>query len=95
MHTSYNGRETPELTCHVSEAESGGYRLIVKRAGEVVHEVLDDDLVAIERARDQYLDPNDILSARVAVWDLLMDNEEMEDMLDAIYAERGRDWRPS
>ena len=92
MDTIDNGHE---LTCHVSEAKSGGYLLTVKRDGEVVHEILDDDLVEIERMRDRYLDPNDILSARVAVWDLLMDNEEMEEMLDAIYSERGRDWRPT
>lgn len=86
--------ETPELTCHVSKMESGGYRLTVKRNGRTVRELLDDDLEEIERTRARYLDPNDFLT-RIALWGGIMEQEEMEEMLDAIYAERGRDWRPT
>lgn len=83
-----------EVTCHVSEVESGGYRLAVKRDGRTFYEMLDNDLEEIERVRDQYLDPSSFLHS-VARWGGYMDDEEVDEMLDAIYAARGRDWRPS
>ena len=94
MDTIDNGFETPELTCHVSEVESGGYRLSVKRAGITLYEMLDNDLEEIERTRAKFLNPKHLLSL-TGLWADLMDDKEMEDMLDAIYAARGRDWRPT
>ena len=83
-----------EVTCHVSKVESGGYRLTVKRGDSTFYEMLDDDIEEIKRVRDRYLDPNDFLS-RIVRWGGFMDDEEVDEMLDAIYAARGRDWRPT
>lgn len=82
------------MRCYVSKVEPEGYRLTVKRGGKTVYEKLDDDREEIERLRADFLDPNNLLSL-TGLWADLMSNDEMEDMLDAIYAARGRDWRPT
>ena len=94
MDTKTSELEAPPLRCYVSKVESGGYRLIVKRGDITLYEMLDNDLEEIERTRANFLDPNNLLHL-TGLWADLMSNDEMEDMLDAIYAGRGRDWRPT
>ena len=94
MDTKATEYEVPPLRCNVSEVDSGGYRLTVKRAGITVYEQVDDDRGELERLSASFLDPTNMLSL-TGLWADLMSNDEIDEMLDAIYAGRGRDWRPT